>query len=78
MKDWVITYHFALPIWPALIRNRMPFFGIAGAYWIYWGKYTRVKYWHKRLGRYRTYDSYLGWQSSKELHEKLELQGLPN
>lgn len=71
-KEWRINKDFAW--YPVFIRNKqMPF--RAGSGWVWLKKYTRVWQWNEKLGRYRTYDTMLGWAPKDVMPGKVMYDG---
>lgn len=47
---------------PVKIRNWHPLLGFVKPHWTWFRFYTRVLVWNKKLNKYRTHDTYLGWR----------------
>lgn len=59
MKRWIVEHRFAW--FPVLIRNNA--YGLVHGkpqHWAWLKRYTRVSVYKTNLGRYRTYDTWLG------------------
>lgn len=57
---WKVRFGFA---WlPVLIRERDWLFGFTRPRWVWFRGYTRVFLWSPELGRYKTFDTFLGHQ----------------
>jgi hypothetical protein len=62
MKKWIVERRFAW--FPVLIRNKCVGF-MGQQSWVWFKRYTRVSVYKPfpEPGRYRTYDTVLGWKN---------------